>query len=265
MRYPDHSAAMKAPNELIKLLEDSQRRLEREYAAIATEERQVFRRRRLRQLLRTVSKELEAVKREAQFYLTEVFPSVYAAGGQSVIADFAWTTVARSAVQVLAQSTFDQVLTATQYMEEDAKRWVRQNSRRIALQGQFEGSTTKQLAKRFAELAPRAVAANGLPLPITAITYADGSVRTLSDYGRMLFRTDTAKAYNAGVINTAEEVGIFRFEIFDGPDCGLTSHDDPQKANGLIVDAATARAYSISHPNCRRSFGASLSEPTSTP
>jgi hypothetical protein len=45
------------------------------------------------------------------------------------------------------------------------------------------------------------------------------------------------------------------FEIIDGPDCGLSYHDDPQIADGLIVDADTSQTYKISHPNCRRSFG----------
>jgi predicted ABC-type ATPase len=259
--YPDHKAAMAAPDDLIKILEGSQLRLENEYARIATEPRYQYRLRRIRRISKMVDEEIAKVKAESTKYLTQIMPQVYATGGGAAkaaigLAEFGWTQAATSAVQVLAQSSFDQVLKATDYMREDAKRWVREATKEITLEGQFEGLTTQQMAKRFKKLAPKAVAASGLPVPITSITYANGAQHTLDSYGKMLFRTDTAKAYNAGVLNTSEEFGVTKFEIFDGQGCGLTSHDDPLTANGMIVSAQVARSNTLSHPNCQRSFGA---------
>jgi hypothetical protein len=40
----------------------------------------------------------------------------------------------------------------------------------------------------------------------------------------------------------------------DGDDCGVTSHDDPEKANGREFTLEEAEAYPLAHPNCVRQF-----------
>jgi len=259
--YPNHTVAMTAPDKLIGLFADSEARLRDEYAEIIAEPRAQYRARRLRSLIETVSRETAELKKQSGVFLTEVLPTVYATGATSTAvaagaAEYVWTEIGRTAMQVLAQSTFDKVLLATTYMEEDAKRWVRDATKQITIQGSLEGENAAGLARRFKQLAPKAVSATGAPMPISAITYADGSVRTIDTYAEMLFRTDTAKAYNQGVITTGDEFGVVAYEFFDGSDCGLTSHDDPQKANGMIVSRETALRHPISHPNCVRSAAA---------
>lgn len=65
----------------------------------------------------------------------------------------------------------------------------------------------------------------------------------------MLIRTKTGEAYNLGSLEAQEMLGVGSFEIFDGSGCGLTSHQDPVKALGRIVDKETALKYPLSHPN----------------
>lgn len=44
------------------------------------------------------------------------------------------------------------------------------------------------------------------------------------------------------------------FQIYDGPGCGLETHDDPVKANGLVVSYDQARQFPMAHPYCVRKF-----------
>jgi predicted ABC-type ATPase len=88
---------------------------------------------------------------------------------------------------------------------------------------------------------------------IHAVQYSNGAKHGLAEYSEMAMRTTTAKAYNSGTLGSTPDVGFY--EIFDGPNCGLSFHEDPTLAMGLVVDKLTAETYLISHPNCRRSFG----------
>lgn len=68
-------------------------------------------------------------------------------------------------------------------------------------------------------------------------------------------RTETAIAYNRSAILAFEKSGIItKTKVLDAPDCGWTSHDDPDLANGKIVDFAAARLHPVAHPNCVRAF-----------
>ena len=44
-------------------------------------------------------------------------------------------------------------------------------------------------------------------------------------------------------------------QVFDGFDCGWTTHTDPDKANGTVRTIEAAAEAPISHPRCRRAFG----------
>lgn len=59
--------------------------------------------------------------------------------------------------------------------------------------------------------------------------------------------------YHGVVFDATTTTGAFNADGFIVKNCGWTSHDDPQSANGMIVDTNTARSYPISHPSCRRS------------
>jgi len=66
--------------------------------------------------------------------------------------------------------------------------------------------------------------------------------------------TETASAYNLGQLQGYRQAGIEKVRIFDGDDCGWTSHDDPDRASGSVRTLAEAQAYPTAHPNCQRSW-----------
>ena len=59
--------------------------------------------------------------------------------------------------------------------------------------------------------------------------------------------------YHGAVFDATTTTGVFMADGFVVKNCGWTSHDDPQQANGRIVPLEVARQYPLSHPNCRRS------------
>jgi hypothetical protein len=68
--------------------------------------------------------------------------------------------------------------------------------------------------------------------------------------------TETATAYNETSLAGYADSGLIdRVEVFDGPACGWTEHDDPDLADGSSRTLDEAEAYPISHPNCQRAFG----------
>lgn len=69
-------------------------------------------------------------------------------------------------------------------------------------------------------------------------------------YTRMLIRTKSANAYNAGSLNKYAEAGVRRVKVFDGME------DDPEcaEANGQVWTLDYAMEHVIEHPNCRRAF-----------
>ena len=68
--------------------------------------------------------------------------------------------------------------------------------------------------------------------------------------------TETAMVYNQAALAGYAESGLTdEVEVFDGEDCGWTSHDDPDLASGSRRSLDDAEAYPISHPNCQRAFG----------
>jgi hypothetical protein len=71
-------------------------------------------------------------------------------------------------------------------------------------------------------------------------------------------RTETANVYNHLALSGYNAGGIASVLVFDGRDCGWTSHEDPDKANGTIRTLVEARQHVIAHPNCGRAFGASI-------
>lgn len=44
-------------------------------------------------------------------------------------------------------------------------------------------------------------------------------------------------------------------EVFDGLDCGWTTHQDTDKANRSVRTVEDAAEWPIPHPRCRRGFG----------
>lgn len=75
----------------------------------------------------------------------------------------------------------------------------------------------------------------------------------------LIAQTETANAFNRSAIESYRASGLVDFvEVFDGPDCGWTYHDDPDLAHGSVRSLEAARRTPLSHPRCQRAFGAAL-------
>lgn len=157
---------------------------------------------------------------------------------------FGWTQAHVGAVGRIANDTFEDLLTATRYVEDAVKQTIRQAAQLQTGRKLLEGRTAIQAGNELA----RELQRSGIGI----VTYRNGARHGVGEYARMVLRTKSAVAYQIGSINHSVASGCRVFEISDGSECGLTYHDDPLTAAGLIVSAETAATWPISHPNCVR-------------
>jgi hypothetical protein len=106
----------------------------------------------------------------------------------------------------------------------------------------------------------RVEAAIARGLSINELVHGTDTVEGLQDLfgsrAQVIALTETATAYNATSLAGYADSGLVdRVEVFDGPECGWTEHDDPDLADGSSRTLDEADAYPISHPNCQRAFG----------
>lgn len=246
---------MAQPKEVTDIADELGAVMRRAWDELAAEQERILRnpsrtrrRARLRELRGSVEQLMSDVDDEARDWVNNRLTEAYAHGGIAgeVQQAFGWTKPHLDAVHVIAHDTYSDVLARTRYVRTDTKRFIREVSKETGLQQVLQGKTATQAGREIEHF----IQEHG----ITAITYSDGSRHGLSEYGQMLARTKSATAYNEGTLNQAAHEGVKFWEILDGPFCGLTYHDDPTTANGMIVDRNTCSTYVISHPNCRRSF-----------
>lgn len=72
----------------------------------------------------------------------------------------------------------------------------------------------------------------------------------------LIARTEVANAYNLAAIDAYKTSGVAFVEVFDGQDCGWSSHNSPDLAHGSVRSVEDAGRQPISHPRCQRAFGA---------
>ena len=93
-----------------------------------------------------------------------------------------------------------------------------------------------------------------------------GTVPLRSSRAYLIALTESGNSFNRAAIRAYEQSGLVDFvEVFDGPDCGWTSHNDPDLAHGSIRTTADAKAHPLAHPRCQRAFGARLDAKTTSP
>lgn len=68
----------------------------------------------------------------------------------------------------------------------------------------------------------------------------------------MIARTELGFANAAANSMVWEEHGVEFVEISDGINCGWSSHNDPEHANGLVVTREEYEQTPLAHPNCVR-------------
>lgn len=211
-------------------------------------------RRRLTELLRAIEDRMLALDARAREWVTTELVRPYALGAAAGAVELAesaaavWTLLPQEAISRIATDTLDDLLKATRHVRRTTKTLIRAIAKDQILAKLTQGRTAVDAGRRMAKL----VEERG----IHAIRYADGSRHGLKEYAEMLVRTKTGEAYNLGTLEAQEALGVEFWECFDGADCGLTKHSDSRKALGMIVDKDTALKYPLSHPNCRRSWGA---------
>lgn len=212
------------------------------------------RRRRLAELQQAVEDKMVQLDARTREWVSSELVRPYALGAAAGAAELAqpagavWSLLPEEAISRLATDTLSDLLKSTRYVRRTTKALIRTVARDEILAKLTRGDTAVQAGRRVREI----LADKG----IHAIRYKDGSRHGLQEYSQMLVRTKTAEAYNLGSLEAQEALGVEFWECFDGHGCGLTSHGDPVKALGRVVDKATAVKYPVSHPNCRRSYGA---------
>jgi hypothetical protein len=233
--------------QLIGLFRDTQTSLSARLAEATSDPSRA----QLRRLQATVDETLSALNADAAAWLEGNMTSIYELGGThgavSVGDSFTWSQFHVDAVQVLAQQTYSEVLEATGFVRSETKAWIRQQARTQTTAALLEGRTAQGAGRDLAR------SARELGDSLTSIVYKNGARHTIADYGNVLLRTTSANCYNAGTLNMLSTSGIEYVEVLDG-DCGWSSHDDPDRANGTVRSVSDAMEHSLSHPRCVRSF-----------
>lgn len=92
-----------------------------------------------------------------------------------------------------------------------------------------------------------------------------GPGTSLGSRSYLIALTETANAWNVSAIESYRGSGVSFVEVFDGEDCGWTSHDDPDLAAGSIRTLDEAKGQPLSHPRCQRAFGAAVNAEKTRP
>ncbi|MEU2558457.1 hypothetical protein ABZ626_03780 [Streptomyces longispororuber] len=192
---------------------------------------------------------------EARQFVRRQLPHLYEKGARAAAetlgTTFAWTTFHRDALQSLAADSYADFLRRSQEAERMAHQFyraVREAAREEVPLLAAGNLTGKQAAKNLADkLAKR--------YGLTHVVYRNGARVPVRVWAQAATLAKSAVAYNAGTLNRARQAGVRQVEVFDGADCGWTSHQDPDKAIGTLRTIEEAAEWPISHPRCRRAFG----------
>ncbi|TQK44423.1 hypothetical protein FBY35_5927 [Streptomyces sp. SLBN-118] len=195
------------------------------------------------------------VDQEAQQFVQRQLPHLYEEGGRAAAealgVTFTWTTFHRDALQLLASDSYADFLRRSQEAERMANQFyraAREAARREVPLLAAGNKTAKQAVKN---LAYRLAASHKL----THVIYRNGARVPVRAWAEAATLTKSAVAYNAGTLNRTRQAGFSVVEVFDGFDCGWTSHQDPDKAARTLRTVEEAAEWPISHPRCRRAFG----------
>lgn len=89
--------------------------------------------------------------------------------------------------------------------------------------------------------------------PLDTVIYANDARHPVEAWARAALSWQTVTTANTAAARTAlDDLGIEWLEVRDGRDCGWTSHDDPDRANGTLRTVQDALAHPSAHPHCVR-------------
>jgi hypothetical protein len=181
--------------------------------------------------------ELEAVL--ARWYAT-LGEGAYAAVSEQLATELRWDLNQRGVARVM-----DRVAVEIQQINEASREYLR----RKVQQAIDRGYSVEQLVRGVPDDGWGGILQLVESWASTAEGGAVGRARTIA-------LTETATAYNAASVAGYRDSGLVdEVEVYDGPDCGWTDHDDPDLADGSIRTLDEADEYPEAHPNCQRAFG----------
>lgn len=232
--------------ELAEVWETSYGRLLARFEEVVDDPQRRREARNLKDLIRLHEREMGRLAEVSQAWWGDTLPTIMEGGAVSLAADLgrevSWGQTHREAVRRFVERSWDDIARRLQQIDRSTKRalrgWVRDRTRAALM----ESRTATQAGRELANVAAR----NGL----WQVTYADGAKVPMKHYSDMLLRTVTADAYNEGTLLQAELEDVEWMQYFDSPDCGVTYHEDPVKADGMIVPRS--EVVPKSHPNCVR-------------
>lgn len=249
--------------ELIAVYQTMQSRIDAELAALAGDPAREARIRRLTELSKRIDQMVFEVDQTAEMLVDDTVERIYRLGGThaqyrvaQIVSDQGgvvtgdlngFNQISREAVVAMSEELSSELLAATSLVSESTKQMVRSIGRESVLEGIIGGKSVEQQSRAMTEW----LEGNG----IYGVKYRNGARVDIGSYAQMAIRTQSAKAYNAGIFDSASQVGVVYWEVFDGTGCGWTDHEDPSKANGSFRTESECREWPVSHPNCRRSFG----------
>ncbi|MFJ4668940.1 hypothetical protein [Kitasatospora purpeofusca] len=181
-------------------------------------------------------------------------PAVYEQGAAIAAATlgttFTWTSSHQHALRALTTDTYTDLLRHSQQTVRRAGAFHR--AARAAARQQIPTALTGRTALQAAKaLADQLAAAH----PLDRVVYRSGTRMPVRAWAEAATLARTAVAYNAGTLTVAREHGVQFVEVFDGYDCGWTSHPDPDKATRTLRTVEDAAEWPIAHPRCTRAFG----------
>lgn len=195
------------------------------------------------------------VDAEATAFVTRQLPHLYQQGAEraaeAIGQRFTWTLIHADALQSLASDSYADFLRRSQEEQRMALafyRAVRESARREVPLLAAGNTPALQAAKALAD---RLAAEHQL----LYVVYRNGARVPVRAWAESATLAKSAVAYNSGTLNRAREAGVQVMQVFDGADCGWTSHQDTDKASGTLRTVEEAAEWPISHPRCGRAFG----------
>ncbi len=209
----------------------------------------------LEQFLAAIEDFQQRVDTEARTFVQRQLPWLYQEGAElsarAVGEQFVWNAMHTDALQSLASDSYGDFLRRSQEAQRMAAsfyRAVRQVASEevplLATGGRTATQAAMALAKRLAA-----------EYQVSYVVYRDGARVPVRAWAEAATLAKSAVAYNAGTLNRAYEAGVRFVQVFDGPGCGWTSHQDSDKASGTVRSVEEAARYPIAHPRCQRAFG----------
>ncbi|MFE1230664.1 hypothetical protein [Streptomyces sp. NPDC058745] len=91
--------------------------------------------------------------------------------------------------------------------------------------------------------------------PLDTVADAHGVRRPVESWARDALSWQALSTAHTGALHTAAgDLHCTWIEVYDGPDCGWTGHDDPDRAHGTLRTVREALVHPLAHPHCRREF-----------